>query len=446
MALNELSAAEAIGKIRNGEVTSEELVQACLDRIEQADGEIEAWAHLKSDYALDQARMLDSQRAAGGPVGPLHGIPVGIKDIFDTDALPTENGTALDSGRQPLNNCRVVTLLEEAGAVIMGKTVTTELAVYGPGKTKNPHNPDHTPGGSSSGSAAAVASYMVPLAVGSQTNGSTIRPASFCGIVGFKPSHGLIPRTGILAQSHWLDTVGVFARSVEDAAMIAEVLVAHDPGDKDTRARPRPPLLATAGEEPPLPPMLTFAKTAVWDQADKETQDAFGELAELLGEGCDDLELPEPFNHVVEMHRNIMNADLAKSFAGYYEHGKDKLTDILCGMIEDGQKVTAVDYNKAVDGREFLNDGLDGVFDRYDAIITPATVGEAPAGLDSTGSPIFNTLWTYCGTPAITLPLMEGPNGLPVGVQLVGRRGDDARLLRTASWLVRRVAQTGGDG
>ena len=155
MALNELSAAEAIGKIRNGEVTSEELVQACLDRIEQADGEIEAWAHLKSDYALDQARMLDSQRAAGGPVGPLHGIPVGIKDIFDTDALPTENGTALDSGRQPLNNCRVVTLLEEAGAVIMGKTVTTELAVYGPGKTKNPHNSKHTPGGSSSGSAAA---------------------------------------------------------------------------------------------------------------------------------------------------------------------------------------------------------------------------------------------------------------------------------------------------
>ncbi len=193
-----------------------------------------------------------------------------------------------------------------------------------------------------------------------------------------------------------------------------------------------------------MPPMLTFAKTSVWDQADKETQEAFAELTDILGEECDDLELPEPFDHVVEMHRNIMNADLAKSFAGYYEHGKDKLTDILCAMIEDGQKVTAVDYNKAVDQREVLNDGLSGVFDRYDAIITPATVGEATAGLDSTGSPIFNTLWTYCGTPAITLPLMEGPNGLPLGVQLVSRRGDDARLHRTARWLVARVAAEAG--
>ena len=179
MTLNQLSAAQAVGKIRNGEITSEELVQACLDRIEQVDGEIEAWVHLNSDYALDQARMLDTRRQAGGPVGPLHGIPVGVKDICDTRSLPTENGTVLDSGRQPVENCRVVSLLEEAGAVIMGKTVSTELAVFGPGKTRNPHNPKHTPGGSSSGSAAAVASYMVPLAIGTQTNGSIIRPASF---------------------------------------------------------------------------------------------------------------------------------------------------------------------------------------------------------------------------------------------------------------------------
>ncbi|MHA1154412.1 MAG: amidase [Alphaproteobacteria bacterium] len=440
----ELSATEAIGKIRGGEITSEELVQACLERIEQADGEIEAWAHLEPDYALDQARRLDSQRQAGGPVGPLHGIPVGVKDILDTESLPTENGTVLDSGRQPLKNCRVVSLLEEAGAVIMGKTVSTELAVFGPGKTRNPHNPKHTPGGSSSGSAAAVASHMVPLAIGTQTNGSVIRPASFCGVVGFKPSHGLIPRTGILAQSRPLDTVGVFARTVEDAARIAEVLVAHDSGDADTTARARPPLSEIAADEPPLTPILTFAKTAVWDQADKETQDAFGELVELLGDACDELTLPEPFDHAVELHETIMKADLAKSFARYYERGKDRLTDILKGMIEDGQKITAVDYNKAVDRREFLNDGLDGVFDRYDAIITPATLGEAPAGLGSTGSPIFNTLWTYCGTPAITLPLMEGPNGLPLGVQLVSRRGDDARLLRTARWLMARAADEAG--
>ena len=445
MTLFELSAAEAIGKLRNGEIASEELVQACLDRIDEVDGEIEAWAHLNPEYALDQARTLDARRQAGGPVGPLHGIPVGIKDIFDTDCLPTENGTVLNSGRQPMENCRVVSLLMEAGAVIMGKTVTTELAVYGPGKTKNPHNPGHTPGGSSSGSAAAVAAYMVPLAVGSQTNGSVIRPAAYCGVVGFKPTHGLIPRTGVLRLSDVLDTIGVFARSVEDAAMIAELLVAYDPGDKDTRARARPPLAETAAGEPPMPPMLTFAKTAVWDQADKETQDAFVELKELLGGVCDDLDLPEPFEHAVEQHGKIMNADLAKNLGAYYEHGKDRLSEVLREKIEEGQKTLAVDYNRAVDGREFLNDGLAGVFDRYDAIITPATVGEAPAGLDSTGNPIFNSLWTYCGTPAVTLPLMEGPNGLPVGVQLIGRRGDDARLLRTARWLVDRVADDGGN-
>ena len=445
MDLAELNAVAAIADLKRGAIRSFDLVEACLARISKRDDEVQAWAHLDPEFARTQARACDNFREAGHDTGPLHGLPVGIKDIFDTRELPTENGTALDAGRQPTEDCSVVSQLKAAGAVIMGKTVTTELAVYHPGKTRNPHNPKHTPGGSSSGSAAAVASYMVPLAVGTQTNGSVIRPASFCGVVGFKPSHGLIPRTGILAQSHWLDTVGVFARSVEDAAMIAEVLVAYDPGDKDTRARVRPPLAKTAVEEPPMPPMLTFAKTAVWDQADKETQDAFGELKELLGEGCDDLDLPEPFEHAVELHRKIMNADLAKSFAGYYEHGKDKLTDVLKRMIENGQEVTAVDYNKAVDGREFLNDGLDGVFDRYDAIITPATVGEAPAGLDSTGSPIFNSLWTYCGTPAITLPLMEGPNGLPLGVQLVSRRGDDARLLRTARWLMRRVADEAQD-
>ena len=444
MTLNELSATEAIGRIRRGEITSEDLVRACLDRIAQVDDNIEAWAHLNPDYALNQARRLDTQRQAGGPVGPLHGIPVGVKDICDTESLPTENGTVLDSGRQPMENCRVVSLLEEAGAVIMGKTVSTELAVFGPGKTRNPHNPKHTPGGSSSGSAAAVASHMVPLAIGTQTNGSVIRPASFCGVVGFKPTHGLIPRTGILAQSRWLDTVGVFARSVEDAATIAELLVAYDPGDADTTRRARPALSETAMEEPPLPPILAFAKTSVWDRADAETRDAFDELVEFLGETCDQLDLPEPFEHAVDLHGTIMKPDLAKSFAGYYERGKDKLTDILKGMIEDGQKVTAVAYNKAVERREFLNDGLDGVFDRYDAIVTPATAGEAPAGLGSTGSPVFNSLWTYCGTPAITLPLMAGPNGLPLGVQLVGRRGDDARLLRTARWLMARVAAEAG--
>lgn len=435
----ELSATAAGEKIRAGEITSEELVEAYLERIEQVDGEIEAWAHLRPEYALNQARALDAQRQTGGPIGPLHGIPIAIKDIFDTDALPTENGTVLDSGRQPMQDCRVVSLLKEAGAVIMGKTVTTELAVFGPGKTKNPHNPAHTPGGSSSGSAAAVAAYMVPLAIGTQTNGSVIRPASFCGVVGFKPSHGLIPRTGILRQSPPLDTVGAFARSIEDVALLTEALVAYDSGDPHTKARARPPLSATFNQEPPMPPRFGFAKTAVWDQADDATQEAFAELVEIFGDDCVDLPLTEHFDHAVAMHNDIMCADLAKNFAGYYARGKDKLTDTLREMIEFGRTVSAVDYNTAVEGREVLNTGLNSLFDYYDFIITPATAGEAPLGLDATGNPAFNTLWTLCGTPSITLPLMEGPNGLPLGVQVVGPRGDDARLLRNANWLMQRV-------
>ncbi len=443
MSLHELSATDAAPKIRDGEITSEELVRACLDRIDHVDGEIEAWTHLDPDYAMDQARIRDAHRQAGGALGPLHGIPVGIKDIFDTKSMPTENGTVLDSGRQPMEDCKAVSLLREAGAVIMGKTVTTELAVNGPGKTRNPHNPEHTPGGSSSGSAAAVASFMVPLAIGTQTNGSVIRPASFCGVVGFKPTHGLIPRPGVLALSGSLDTIGTFTRSIADAALLTETLVAYDPGDPYTRARAHPSLRETLATEPPITPVVAFARTAVWDQADTETQQAFGELAELLGGDCHDLPLSEPFDHAVKMHRDIMCADLAKNLARYYERGKDKLTDTLCEQIEFGQKVSAVDYNIAVEGRDLLNSGLNLCFDHYDIIITPASPGEAPAGLSSTGNAVFNTLASFCGTPSITLPLMEGPNGLPLGVQVIGPRGDDARLLRNANWLLHRVMGQG---
>ena len=439
MTLTEYSAVDAVRALRDGEITSEELVTAYLERIDTVEGDVQAWAHFDPEFALAQARARDAGRQAGEATGPLHGVPIGIKDIFDTEDLPTENGTVLDAGRQPSEDCKVVSLLRQAGAVVLGKTVTTELAVYGPGKTRNPHDRDRTPGGSSSGSAAAVAAGMAPLAVGTQTNGSVIRPAAYCGVVGFKPSHGLIPRPGILPQSRWLDTVGVMARTVGDAALIAEAIVAHDPGDADTRPRARPDLSEIAAQEPPLPPTIAFVKTPVWEHAEAEAQEAFAELAEFLGDGCDNVDLPDPFEHAVELHRTIMCADLAKSFAGYYERGKDKLTATLREMIEEGQKTLAVDYNRAVDWREVLNAGLDRVFERYDAILTPATTGVAPVGLGSTGSPEFCTLWTYCGTPAVTLPLMEGSGGLPLGVQLVGPRGGDARLLRTARWLTQKV-------
>ena len=323
----------------------------------------------------------------------------------------------------------------------MGKTVTTELAVFNPGKTLNPHNPQHTPGGSSSGSAAAVSAFMVPLTLGTQTNGSIIRPASYCGVIGFKPTHGLIPRTGILKTSPPLDTIGSFARSLEDIALINESLVGYDPEDKHTSARARPQFRETLLSEPPMTPIVGFAKTQVWDKADDVTKQAFEELVEVLGDDCKDLPLSEPFNHLVKMHSNIMCADLAMNYHGYYERGKNQLSDTLCQMIENGQEIKAVDYNYAIIGQDILNSGLDACFEHYDIIITPAATGEAPKGLEGTGSPIFNTLATYCGVPSISLPLMEGPNGLPLGVQVIGPRGDDARLLRNANWLIKRVQE-----
>lgn len=426
-------------QIRDGLVDAEEVVRACLGRIDEAEEDVQAWAHLDADYAIQQAQQLDAIRGAADVVGPLHGLPVGVKDIFDTADLPTENGTVLDAGRQPEDDASVVSQLKEAGAVILGKTVTTELAVYAPGKTRNPHNPAHTPGGSSSGSAAAVAAGMVPLAVGTQTNGSTIRPAAYCGVFGFKPTHGLISRTGVLEQSRALDTVGVFGRSVEDIALLAQSITGYDEADPDSRVRARPRLLEVAGEEPPLDPMFAFVKSPVWETATEETRAAFAELSSFLGEQCDEVPLPDPFEQALDCHRTILCADLAKSFAHYHRAGADRLSETLREMIEEGQKILAVDYNRAIDWVAVLNAGLDQIFDRYDAILTPATAGTAPSGLESTGSPAFCTLWTLCGTPAITVPLMQGSDGLPLGVQLVGRRGDDARLLRTARWLTAHV-------
>ncbi len=435
-----LTATEAARKIRAGEITSEELVQSCLERIEALEDTIGAWTHLDKDYALAQAKAAQAQRQAGESLGPLHGVPVGIKDIFDTRDMPTENGTVLHAGRQPKADSTVVALLRQAGAIIMGKTVTTELAVLHPGKTANPHDPKRTPGGSSSGSAAAVASYMVPLATGSQTNGSMIRPASFCGIYGYKPTHGLISRHGVLPQSRFLDQIGVFSRTLEDAALMAQVLIAHDPNDPDTRPHAPPHLMKTLAGEPPVPPRLAFVTTPAWDEfADDDSKAAFPELMEHLGDSADTLALHKPFVNVYGWLKTIMGADQAMSYRREYERGKDKLSPILVDMIEQGQKVLALDYNQAAATREGLNLLLSEIFDEYDAIVTPASTGQAPLGLDTTGNPIFSTPWTFCGVPAISLPLLQGSDGMPIGVQLVGPRGDDARLLRTARWLVEAV-------
>ena len=443
--LFQLSAAQAAAAIRNGECTAEELVQSCINRIQSLEDSVAAWAQFDPEHALQQARDADQQRQGGASIGPLHGVPVGIKDIFDTYDLPTEYGTELHAGHTPGHDATAVEQLREAGAIIMGKTVTTELAVLSPGKTTNPHDPARTPGGSSSGSAAAVASGMVPLSIGTQTNGSIIRPASYCGVFGFKPSHGLISRHRVLKESQLLDHVGVFGRSVEDVALIAEQMMAYDNRDPDLKPRARPALLEIANSEPPMPPRLAFIKTPVWDQADADVHGAFEELAEHLGERVEEIPLGDSYKEVFDWHRTIMETDLAVNFESHYQRGKDKLSDVLREMIERGLEVKAVDYHRAAGMIPSLRDGMDEIFAEYDAILTPAATGEAPVGLESTGSPAFCTLWTFLGLPAISLPLLQGSNGMPIGVQLVSSKGDDARLLRTARWLINTLEVQGDD-
>ena len=434
-----LSAIEARDRLASGAMRATELTDALLEQIAARDPEIDAFAFLDPEQARSAAKAADDYRGTGRALGPLHGLPVGVKDIIDTADMPTENGTPIDAGRRPNRDATIVTKLRAAGAIVFGKTVTTEFASMHPGKTRHPHNPDHTPGGSSSGSAAAVAAGMLPLAIGTQTAGSVIRPASFCGVVGFKPTHGLIPRAGILRHDGALDTVGVLGRSVADAALLADAIVGYDPADADSKILPPPRLLDIALTDPPVTPALAFVKTPSWDLADQETKDGFGELAEALGDTCTEVALPEVFAVGNKAQRTLMVAGQARNLRSYYERGKDQLSEKMREVFETGLAVTAVDYLEALDWREALNSGLEQLFARYDAIVTPAAPGEAPRGLNSTGDPVFNALWTLCGVPAVTLPLLQGPNGLPVGVQLVGRRGEDARLLRTARWLANSI-------
>ena len=436
MSLAGLSLTEAAADIRDGRITAVELIRDCLARIDEVEATVHAWAFLDRDHARQQAEAADLHRKQGKALGPLHGVPIGIKDIIDTGDMPTELGSPLWAGRTPRRDAAVVARLRAAGAVIMGKTVTTEYAYRQPGRTTNPHDAARTAGGSSSGSAAAVAAHMVPGAVGSQTNGSVIRPAAFCGVVGFKPTHGLVPRRGMLLLSRTLDHVGVFARTVPDAALLAETLAGFDEEDPDTRPLARPPLAAVAASEPPLPPRLAFVRTPAWEQAEPVTREAFAELGEVLGDAMADVELGASFEPVVAMHRTIMEVEMAHNLSRDYDKGRDRLSPALREVIERGRAQAAVDYTAAVAGIPALNGALEPLFDEFDAIVTPAAPGEAPHGLATTGDPIFCTIWTYLGTPAVTLPLLRSTAGMPLGVQLVARRGGDARLLRTARWLV----------
>jgi Asp-tRNA(Asn)/Glu-tRNA(Gln) amidotransferase A subunit family amidase len=324
-------------------------------------------------------------------------------------------------------------MLRAAGAVILGKTATGELAVGAPGKTRNPHDPERTAGGPSGGSAAAVAAEMSLLALGTETGGSTIGSASFCGVYGFKPTHGLIPRHGILALSRTLDQVGLFARSVEDLALFAAQLVGYDERDRDTRPRARIPFVKVASDEPPAPPMFAFVKTPHWDEADEDTRAAFAELAGRLGDRVEEVELSASADAAWGWHTTIADVEIAVNLEREWEKGRERMSEELRARIERGRRLGARDYLRALAGIGPLHEGFLELFEqRYDAILTLAAAGTAPRALASSPDLAFCTPWTLCGMPAISVPLMEGANGLPIGVQLVGPRHGDARLLRTA--------------
>ncbi len=435
-----LTAVEAGERIVAGEVSAEAYTAACFDRIESLDGEIGAFVHLDRENALQQARGLDERRANGLPTGPLHGLPVAVKDIINTADYPTEHGSPIYSGRRPARDATVVARMRAAGAVIIGKTVTTEFAFYHPGKTRNPRDLERTPGGSSSGSAAAVAAGMVPLAIGTQTNGSMIRPASFCGVYGAKPGHGSISRAGMLSHSRLLDQPGVFARTIEDMALLLDAIVGYDPKDPDTRPVAASAFRRIAAEKPPMAPRYAFMPTPIWEKADPDTREAFEALVERLGESADRINLPPPFAKAWDLLRTIMAVDMAHRHSAIVERAGDAASKTLRDFLAEGRKVSATYYLAAIDQAKLLGQAMHECFKAYDAIITPATTGVASRGLGGTGDPAFCSLWTLLGLPALSLPILEGEDGLPLGVQLVGPMHDDERLMRTAAELIRSLA------
>jgi len=398
--------------------TSAQYADSCLARIEALEPRVHAWVWLDAAAATANAQRAD--RAAA--VGSLRGVPLGIKDIIDTRAIPTRMGSAAYADNVPVESAAVVLRLEAAGGFVMGKTVTAELAYYTPGATRNPWNPAHTPGGSSSGSAAAVACGFVPAALGTQTNGSVIRPAAYCGCIGFKPSAGLIPRGGILGFSPTLDQVGMFARSVEDTALLFSVLAQVN----DVAL----PAIAPA-------PRLIAVRTPAWARAAPYAQEHFAAIVGRLraaGAVVEQRELPQAFERGHALHRTIMYAEGARAFASLQDAKRPVLSRAINALIDEGRALSDGDLAAAVDARRALCAQAAEFFGDADGIVTLPATGEAPAGWDSTGDPAFCTLWTLCGLPALTFPTGRGPQRLPLGTQIVGAPGDDARVLAVATW------------
>lgn len=418
-ALNDLTAAEAARRIARGQLTSEALVAASVERIAAREHEVQAWAFLDADLALKQARKLDREP----PRSLLHGVPFGIKDVIDTADMPTEYNSPIYRGHQPKWDAACVAQLRQAGCVILGKTVTTEFANNHPSRTRNPHNLTHTPGGSSSGSAAAVADHMVPLALGTQTGGSTIRPAAFCGVVGYKPSFNTINRAGLKFVAESLDTIGILARTAEDAALGLQILSGRAAPDF-TR-----PHIGT--------PRIGVCRTPRWQDADDPTHAAIERAASLFataGARVDDFELPAGSDRLCDEHGKIMGYESARALSWEYLNHPDQISASLRPRLDEGWQLSREAYDAA---RALTRGCRRKLADRmcdYDFLLTPSAPGEAPDNLKTTGSSLFNRVWTLLGVPCVTLPCGAGPRGLPLGVQLVGSFDADVELLAWAHW------------
>ncbi len=425
--LNELHAWQAAQRLARRDLSAVDLVRACLDRVAERESKVHAFAHLDADAALAQARALDA-----APVrGLLHGLPLGVKDLLDTADMPTGYGSPIYAGHRPGADAAAVALCREAGALVLGKTVSTEFAYFHPGPTANPHNPAHTPGGSSSGSAAAVADCMLPLALGTQTAGSIIRPAAFCGVVGYKPSWGLVPRAGVKSLSETLDTVGGFGRSVRDAALLGAVLTG------DTR-------LGAVPESDRAAPRIGLCCTPEWPQADPDTQAAWAQAAAALAPQAGvlvDVDLPGECEGLLALQKAVMAFETARALSHERLSHRERLSERLRLLLDEGRAIPADEHIARLSRRAAARRSVDALFERFDVLLAPSAIGEAPLGLAATGDPVFCRTWTLLGLPCVHLPFARGRLGLPVGLQLVGRWGQDHHLLACAHWVHERLSR-----
>ena len=418
--LNGLPGTELLAAVRDGRASVMEIAESCLQWIEEREPVIQAFCHHDPDLVRRSAGELDHNNSRGR----LRGLPVGVKDLIDTASHPTEFGSSIYLGRRPQRDAAVVTRLLAAGALMMGKTVTTEFALFHPGPTANPRDTTRTPGGSSSGSAAATADSMVAVSIGTQTAGSVIRPASFCGVVGFKPTFGAIDRTGVKIISPTLDTLGLLARNVADIVPVFDVVREARP-DYEAGTRPAP-----------THRRLGFLRTAEWESADPATRHGLEDLAsDLAGQDFDIVEtiLPADFEELIAAQVTVMESEVARSLQNEFREHGHLLSDSTRAMIERGAMRSVQEYDRAVDVTLRCRSSLGDVFDQLDGLLTLGVVGEAPTGLGFTGDPVFCRVWTLLHTPAISLPLLRGPHGLPVGAQLVGLPHADDALLQLAS-------------